>query len=157
MTFQCYVPRSLQHTAIGAVFVTLDGVRHLIPDHWLSRAELREKGRLLRLIYIFGTIEVAGQGLEVLFEDAAAGTGTTNGCAPSAPLGQQLGGPPSECRTQVHPKGVSLMQSPTRSGARVVELRRNTSWPSPGSARSGEELRTLSDFLTTLSPVPGEC
>ena len=73
MTFQCYLPRSLQQTAVGAVFVTLDGVRHLIPDHWLSRAELLEKGRMLRLIYTFGTIEVAGQGLEVLFEDAAAG------------------------------------------------------------------------------------
>ena len=73
MSFQCYLPRSLQHTTIGAVFVTLDGIRHLIPDHWLSRAELCEKGRLLRLIYTFGTIEVAGHGLEVLFEDAAAG------------------------------------------------------------------------------------
>jgi hypothetical protein len=73
MTFQCYVPRSLKLTVVGAVFVTLDGVRHLIPDHWLSRAELHEKGRLLRLIYTFGAIEVAGQGLEVLFEDAAAG------------------------------------------------------------------------------------
>ena len=73
MTFQCYVPRSMQRTAIGAVFVTLDGVRHLIPDHWLSRAELHGKGRMLRLIYTFGTIEVAGQGLEVLFEDATAG------------------------------------------------------------------------------------
>ncbi len=28
---------------------------------------------MLRLIYTFGTIEVAGEGLEVLFEDAAAG------------------------------------------------------------------------------------
>ena len=73
MTFQCYVPRSVQHTTVGAVFVTLDGVHQLIPDHWLSRAELHEKGRLLRLIYTFGTIEVAGEGLEVLFEDAVAG------------------------------------------------------------------------------------
>ena len=73
MSFQCYLPRSLQHTTIGAVFVTLDGIRQLIPDHWLSRAELCEKGRLLRLIYTFGTIEVAGHGLEVLFEDAVAG------------------------------------------------------------------------------------
>jgi len=73
MSFQCYLPRSLQHTTIGAVFVTLDGIRQLIPDHWLSRVELCEKGRLLRLIYTFGTIEVAGHGLEVLFEDAVAG------------------------------------------------------------------------------------
>jgi len=85
MTFQCYVPRSSQQTAVGAVFVTLDGVRHLIPDHWLSRAELHEKGRLLRLIYTFGTIEVAGQGLEVLFEDAAAGRlGTVSQAPPAA-------------------------------------------------------------------------
>ena len=107
---------------------------------------------MLRLIYTFGTIEVAGQGLEVLFEDATAGrarhrfTGATNGLAPRAALGQQ----------EVHPKGVALMQSPTKPGARVVELRRNTSWPSPGSARSGEEVRTLHGFFTTLSPVPGE-
>lgn len=73
MTFQCYVPRSLQHIVVGAVFITLDGVRRSIPDHWLARVELCEKGRLLRLIYTFGTIEVAGQGLEVLFEDATAG------------------------------------------------------------------------------------
>jgi hypothetical protein len=87
----CYLPRSLQHTAIGAVFVTLDGVRHLIPDHWLSRAELREKGRLLRLIYTFGTIEVAGQGLEVLFEDATAGRlGTVSQAPPAAVRHGQL-------------------------------------------------------------------
>ena len=102
MTFKCYLPRSLQQTAVGAVFVTLDGVRHLIPDHWLSRAELHEKGRLLRLVYTFGTIEVAGHGLEVLFEDASRRTarhrftGATNGRGPRAPLGQQPGGPRSE-------------------------------------------------------------
>ena len=85
MTFQCYVPRSLQHTSIGAVFITLDGVRHLIPDHWLSRAELHESGRMLRLIYTFGTIEVAGQGLEVLFADATAGRlGTVSQAPPAA-------------------------------------------------------------------------
>jgi hypothetical protein len=85
LTFQCYVPRSLQHTTIGAVFVTLDGVRHLIPDHWLWQAELSEKGRLLRLLYTFGTIEVAGEGLEVLFEDVTAGwLGTVSQAPPAA-------------------------------------------------------------------------
>jgi hypothetical protein len=86
MSLHCYLPRSLQHTTIGAVFVTLDGIRHLIPDHWFSRAELCEKGRLLRLIYTFGTIEVAGQGLEVLFEDAASGRLGTVSQAPPAAL-----------------------------------------------------------------------
>jgi hypothetical protein len=86
MTFQCYLPRSLQQTAIGAVFVALDGVRHLIPDHWLSRAELHHNGRMLRLIYAFGTIEVAGEGLEVLFEDATAGRLGTVSQAPPATL-----------------------------------------------------------------------
>jgi hypothetical protein len=73
MTFQCYIPRSLQRSAIGAVFVTPNGVRRLIPDHWLAQAELSERGRLLRLIYTCCAIEVAGQHLEVLFEDAVAG------------------------------------------------------------------------------------
>jgi hypothetical protein len=47
--------------------VAADGVRRLIPDHWLAQAELAEHGRLLRLIYGCGTIEVAGQHLETLF------------------------------------------------------------------------------------------
>jgi hypothetical protein len=70
VTFQCYFPRSSQPSAIGAVFVTADGVRRLIPDHWLAQAELSEQSRLLRLIYTCCTIEVAGQRLETLFEDA---------------------------------------------------------------------------------------
>ena len=73
MTFQCYFPRSSQPKAMGPVFVMADGVRRVIPDHWLLRAELSEKGRLLRLVYTGCTIEVAGQGLEVLFEDATTG------------------------------------------------------------------------------------
>ena len=73
MTFQCYFPRSSQPTAIGPVFVMADGIRRVIPDHWFVRAELSEKGRLLRLVYTGCTIEVAGQGLEVLFEDATLG------------------------------------------------------------------------------------
>ena len=70
VTFQCYFPRSSQPSVIGAVFVTADGVRHLIPDHWLAQAELSEHGRLLRLIYSCCTVEVAGQHLETLFQDA---------------------------------------------------------------------------------------
>src|SRR5438445_12214120 len=70
MTFQCYFSRSSQPTAIGPVFVIADGSGRVIPDHWFVRAELSEKGRLLRLVYNGCTIEVAGQGLEVLFEDA---------------------------------------------------------------------------------------
>ena len=73
MTFQCYLPRSSERTAIGAVFVTAGGVRRLIPDHWLTEVEPSEQGRLLRLIYTCCTVEVAGQRLEVLFEDASAG------------------------------------------------------------------------------------
>ena len=39
------------------------------------------------------------------------------------------------------------MRSPVVLAALTVELRRNTSWPSPGSARSGEEVRTLHGFF----------
>ena len=73
MPSQCYLPRSSQSTAIGAVFVTAGGVRRFIPDHLLAEAELCEQGRLLRLAYSFCTVEVAGQRLEVLFEDAILG------------------------------------------------------------------------------------
>ena len=73
MTFQCYVSRSSQHARIGAVFVTPEGLRRMVPDHWLAQAELLEQGRLLRLIYTHCTMEVAGQHLEPLFEDAVAG------------------------------------------------------------------------------------
>ncbi len=117
---------------------------------------------MLRLIYTFGTIEVAGHGLEVLFEDAVAGRlGIVSQAPPTAAphvqpwVSSLVALAPNENLT-IHPKGVALMQSQMKPGARVVELRRNTSWPSPGSARSGEEVRTLHDFFTTLSPVPGE-
>ena len=73
MTSQCYLPRSSQTAAIGAVFVTAGGVRRFLPDHSLLEAELSERGRLLRLTYTCCTVEVAGQRLEVLFEDAIVG------------------------------------------------------------------------------------
>jgi len=72
MTFQCYVPRSSEIAAIGAVFVA-GGVRRFIPDHFLAEAELSEQGRLLQLTYTCWTVEVAGKRLEVLFEDAIVG------------------------------------------------------------------------------------
>ena len=73
MTSQCYLPRSSERSVIGAVFVTIGGVRRFIPDHFLAEAELSEQGRLLRLTYTCCTVEVAGQRLEVLFEDAIVG------------------------------------------------------------------------------------
>jgi len=73
MTFQYYLPRSSERAAIGAVFVTAGGVRRLIPDHWLTEVELSQQGGLLRLTYAYCTVEVAGQRLHVLFEDAIAG------------------------------------------------------------------------------------
>ena len=84
MTFQCYLPRSSERSAFGAVFVTIGGVRRFIPDHFLTEAELSEQGRLLRLIYACCTVEVAGQRLEVLFEDAIVGRLGTIVQGPSA-------------------------------------------------------------------------
>ena len=74
MSFQCYVPRaSLRSALIGGLFVSADGTRRLVPDHWLLQAELLEGDRLLRLSYTCCTIEVAGQSLEPIFEDASIG------------------------------------------------------------------------------------
>ena len=70
MSFQCYTSRaSLRSTLIGGLFISTDGTSRVLPDHWLTYAELLEGSRLLRLGYSFCTIEVAGQCLDyVLLE-----------------------------------------------------------------------------------------
>jgi len=74
MPIQCYTPRaSLRSASIGGLFISADGARRAIPDHWLTQAVLLEGARLLRLIYTFCTIEVAGQCLDLIFEDASIG------------------------------------------------------------------------------------
>ncbi len=89
MPFQCYVPRaSLRSASIGGVFVTACGVSRLIPDQWLAQAELLERGRLVRLSYTFCTIEVAGQCLDRIFEDAGIGK---LGAVQVAPLQEERG------------------------------------------------------------------
>ena len=86
MTSPCYLPRSSERSVIGAIFVTIGGVRRFIPDHLLAEAELSEQGRLLRLTYTCCTVEVAGQGLDALFEDAIVGRLGTILQTPSASL-----------------------------------------------------------------------
>ncbi|HYK91949.1 MAG TPA: hypothetical protein VE398_24495 [Acidobacteriota bacterium] len=74
MSFQCYSSRaSLRSALVGAMFVLAGGAKRVIPDQWLVQAELLENGRLLRLSYTFCTIEVAGQNLDPVFEDASVG------------------------------------------------------------------------------------
>jgi len=74
MSPQCYTPRaSLRSALVGGLFVSADGTRRLVPDHWLFQAELLHGARLLRLSYTCCTIEVAGQFLEPIFEDASIG------------------------------------------------------------------------------------
>jgi hypothetical protein len=74
MSFQCYTNRaSLRSTLTGGLFISGDGSRRIIPDHWLMQAELIEGGRLLRLNYSFCTIEISGQCLDPIFEDAGVG------------------------------------------------------------------------------------
>jgi hypothetical protein len=87
MSIQCYIPRASLHSAlIGGLFVTADGTRRLIPDHWLLQAELLDEGSLLRLSYTSCTIEVAGQSLKTIFEDASIGK---VGAIHEAPPGQE--------------------------------------------------------------------
>ncbi len=79
----CYVRR--ENPAVGAVFVSLNGDRCMIPDGWLSRAELTEDETLLTLHYPAGTLSIRGHELKPLFDDAVAGV-----------LGEvrECGGPP---------------------------------------------------------------
>ncbi len=74
MSFRCYIPRaSLRSALIGGLFVSADGTRRLVPDLWLLQAEILDGARLLLLGYSCCTIEVAGQLLEPIFEDASIG------------------------------------------------------------------------------------
>ena len=74
MSLQCYTPRaSLRSALIGGLLISADGSRRIIPDHWLTQAELLHGSRLLRLNYSFCTIEISGQCLDPIFEDASIG------------------------------------------------------------------------------------
>ena len=66
----CYVRR--ESPAVGAVFVSLNGDRCMIPDGWLSRAELTDDETLLTLHYPAGTLSIRGHELNPLFDDAVA-------------------------------------------------------------------------------------
>jgi len=92
MPFQCYTPRaSMRSALIGGLFVSADGTRRVLPDHWLTQAELLEGARLLRLSYTFCTIEVAGECLDLIFEDASIGKlGAIQAAPPQAASGGQL-------------------------------------------------------------------
>jgi hypothetical protein len=92
MSFQCYTPRALLRSAsIGGLFGLPDGSRHAVPDHWLAQATLLHVGRLLRLNYTFCTVEIAGQGLDPIFEDASIGKiGAVQVAPPDSMPGGQL-------------------------------------------------------------------
>ena len=84
MSFQCYIPRASFRSALaGAMFISPDGSRRVIPDRWLNQAELRRGSRMLRLTYSFCAIEVSGDGLEPIFEDASIGRLGTIQAAPA--------------------------------------------------------------------------
>jgi hypothetical protein len=83
MSFQCYSSRaSLRSASVGGMFVMADGAKRVIPDPWLIQAERLQNGRLLRLSYTFCTVEVAGRGLDTIFEDASIGKLGTIQAAP---------------------------------------------------------------------------
>ncbi len=73
MSFQCYTARaSLRLALIGGLFIMADGSRRVVPDQWLTQAELLHGGRLLRLTYSFCVIEIAGQQLDPILRTPAS-------------------------------------------------------------------------------------
>ena len=92
MSFQCYIPRtSLGPALMGGFYVSADGTRRLVPDHWLLDPELLDGAPLMRLSYSGCTIEVAGECLDLLLEDANIGKlGATQAAPPQAAPGGQL-------------------------------------------------------------------
>jgi hypothetical protein len=65
-----YTPQTSNR--IGGIFVSVDGSHCVIPDHFLAQAKL-EDSTLLRLYYSFGTVEISGKRLDVIFNDVAIG------------------------------------------------------------------------------------
>ena len=75
----------LTEALIGGLFISADGGRCLVPDLWLLQAEILDGARLLLLGYSCCTIEVAGQLLEPIFEDASIGKLGAIHAAPERP------------------------------------------------------------------------
>jgi len=70
----CYTPRtSFRSGMVGGLFVLADGSRRAVPDQWMSQVEITGRATLIRIGYTFCTIEVSGQSLDQIFDDAAAG------------------------------------------------------------------------------------
>ncbi len=92
MSFQCYTPRtSLRPNINGGMFTLADRTRRFIPDHWLTQAELVKGSSLVRLTYTFCMIEISGQRLDQIFEDATSGRlGAVQAASPSADISEQL-------------------------------------------------------------------
>jgi hypothetical protein len=57
---------------IGGIFVLADGSQHVIPNSFLTHANLA-KAALLRLHYSFVTVEIAGERLGAIFHDVTIG------------------------------------------------------------------------------------
>jgi hypothetical protein len=67
----CYLKR--EGPLAGAVFVSLNADRRMIPDSWMSMVELNDQGRLLTLHYSAGTLRIRGHELREIFDDACRG------------------------------------------------------------------------------------
>ncbi len=70
----------------GALFISHNGDQRLLPDGWLSLAELTAQGRLLTLHYSVGKVRVRGCKLDTVFQDACRGClGELRECGSPAP------------------------------------------------------------------------
>ena len=67
----CYKSRNTN--CIGGTFVSADGSRRVIPDHYLNSAKLQSDSTLLRLCYSFCVVDISGYCLKVIFNDVADG------------------------------------------------------------------------------------
>ncbi len=92
MPFPCDTPRtSLRPNIAGGLYILADGTRRYIPDHWLTQAELVKGSIMVRLTYTFCMIEISGQRLDPIFEDATTGRlGAVQAALPSADISEQL-------------------------------------------------------------------
>ena len=67
----CYKSRDIN--CAGGIFISADGSRRIIPDHYLNSAKLQSDLTLLRLCYSFCVVDISGYRLKAIFDDVADG------------------------------------------------------------------------------------
>ena len=70
----CYTPRtSSASPLIGGIFIGQNGIRRVLPDQWITSAELMEDSKILHIRYTSCVMVINGFRLDGIFDDITNG------------------------------------------------------------------------------------